>query len=104
MQQQTQKRKDVQVAACLTTASYWESFSSVQFSSAEYDILSAEKETPEQLGARLHLMADDMGDHPVLTALPPGRAHAAVARWRWRSLNERPLGSDHGKNLKYDDR
>ena len=48
-------------------------------SSAEYDILSAEEETPEQLGARLHLMSNDMGDHPVMIALPPGRAHAAVA-------------------------
>ena len=50
-------------------------------SSAEYDILSAEEETPEQLGARLHLMSDDMGDHPVMIVLPPPvRAHAAVAR------------------------
>ncbi len=28
-------------------------------SSAEYDILSAEEETPEQLGARLHLVSGD---------------------------------------------
>ncbi len=54
-------------------------------SSAEYDILSAEEETPEQLGARLHLMSDDMGDHLVMIALPPGRAHAAVALRRRRS-------------------
>jgi hypothetical protein len=40
-------------------------------SSAEYDILSAEKETPEQLGACLHLMSDDLGDHPVMIALSP---------------------------------
>jgi hypothetical protein len=56
-------------------------------SSAEYDILSAEEEMPKQLGARLQLMSDDMGDHPVMIALPPGSAHAAVARWRRRSLN-----------------
>jgi hypothetical protein len=39
-------------------------------SSAVYDILSAEKETPEQLGARLHFMSDDIGDHPARIALP----------------------------------
>ncbi len=32
-------------------------------SSAEYDILSAEEDTPGQRGARLHLMSGDMGDH-----------------------------------------
>ncbi len=47
-------------------------------SSAEYDILIAEEERPEQLGARLHLMSDDMGDQPVVIALPPGRAHVSV--------------------------
>ena len=41
-------------------------------SSEEYDILSAEEETPEQLGARLHLMSGDMGEHLVMIALPPG--------------------------------
>ncbi len=41
-------------------------------SSAEHDILSAEKKTPEQLGARLHFMSDDMGDHAVMIALLPG--------------------------------
>ncbi len=41
-------------------------------SSAEYDILSAEEETPEQLGARLHLMSDDKGDHLVMIELLPG--------------------------------
>ena len=41
-------------------------------SSTEYYILSAEEDTPEQLGARLHLMSDDMGDHPVMIALPSG--------------------------------
>ena len=41
-------------------------------SSAVYDILSAEEETPEQLGARFDIMSDDMGDHPVMIALPPG--------------------------------
>ncbi len=35
-------------------------------SSAEYDILSAEKETPEKLGARFHLMSDDMGFSHVM--------------------------------------
>ncbi len=50
-------------------------------SSAEYDILSAEEETPAQLGARLNLMPGDLGDHQVMIGLlPPGRAHAAVAR------------------------
>jgi hypothetical protein len=39
---------------------------------AEHDILSAEEETPKQLGARLQLMSDDMCDHPVMIALPPG--------------------------------
>ncbi len=34
-------------------------------SSAEYVILSAEEVTPEQLGARLHLMSDDMGNYLV---------------------------------------
>jgi hypothetical protein len=41
-------------------------------SSAEHNILSAEEETPEQLGARLYLMSGDMGDHPSMIALPPG--------------------------------
>ncbi len=37
---------------------------------------SAEEETPEQLGARLHLISDDMGEHLVMIPLPPGpRAH-----------------------------
>ncbi len=38
----------------------------------QFDILSAEEEMPEQLGARLHLMSDDMGDQRVMIALPPG--------------------------------
>ncbi len=41
-------------------------------SSAGYGILRAEEEVPEQLGARLHLVSDDMGDHPAMIALPPG--------------------------------
>ncbi len=41
-------------------------------SSAEYDILSTEEETPEQPGARIHLMSEDMGGHPAMIALPPG--------------------------------
>jgi hypothetical protein len=47
-------------------------------SSAEYGktVLSAEKETPEQFGARLHLMSNDMGDHHLMIALLPGpRTH-----------------------------
>ncbi len=39
--------------------------------SAEYGILSAEEETPEHLGARLHLMSGDMGDNTAMIALPP---------------------------------
>jgi hypothetical protein len=59
-------------------------------SSAEYYILSAEEETPELLGARLHLMSDDIGDRPVMIALPcpPSCAHAAVARRRRLSLTK----------------
>ncbi len=30
------------------------------------------EETLERLGARLHLMSDDMGDHPMMIALRPG--------------------------------
>ncbi len=41
-------------------------------SSAEYDILSAEEKMPKQLGARLHLMSDDMGDHHVMIVQPLG--------------------------------
>jgi hypothetical protein len=34
------------------------------------------KYIPVQLGAHLHLMLEDMGDHPVMIALPPGpRVH-----------------------------
>ena len=36
------------------------------------DILSADEETLEQLGARLRLMSDDIGDNPVTIALLPG--------------------------------
>ncbi len=43
-------------------------------SSAKYSILSAEEETLVQLGARLYLMSDDMGDHPLMIALPSGTA------------------------------
>ncbi len=46
-------------------------------SSAEYDLLSAEEETPDQLGARLHFMTGDMGEHPVMIALPAPRAARA---------------------------
>ena len=41
-----------------------------RLSSAEYEILSAEEETPEQLGTRL--ISGDIGDHPAMIALPPG--------------------------------
>jgi hypothetical protein len=44
-------------------------------SSAEHNVLSAEEATLAQLGARLRLMSDDMGDHPVMIALPSGGAH-----------------------------
>ncbi len=50
-------------------------------SGAEYDILSAEEEIPEQLEARLNL---DMGDHPVMIALPS----RAARTWPW------PAGDD----------
>ena len=36
----------------------------------------------EQLGARLYLVSDDMGDHPVMIALPPGRAENLFSRPR----------------------
>jgi hypothetical protein len=53
-------------------------------SNAEYAILSAEEGTPEQLVARLHLMSDDMGYHPVKITLPSWaartRPNATVAR------------------------
>ncbi len=68
-------------------------------SSAEYDILSAEEETPEQLGARLHLMSDDTGDHPVMIALPPrGRSPPATAifkedRWVFGTHLSSPIKS-----------
>ncbi len=48
---------------------------------------------PEQLGTLFHLMSDDIGDHPVMIALPPGRAHAAISLRLPRSLNERPCRS-----------
>ncbi len=43
-------------------------------SSAKYSILSAEEEKLAQLGACLRLMSDDMGDHPLVIALPSGAA------------------------------
>ena len=43
-------------------------------SSAKYNILSAEEEKLAQLGACLCLMSDDMGDHPLMIALPSGAA------------------------------
>ena len=43
-------------------------------SSAKYNILSAEEEKLAQLGACLRLMSDDMGDHPLMIALPSGAA------------------------------
>jgi hypothetical protein len=53
--------------------------------------LSAEEETPEQLGTRLHLMSGEFGDHPAMIALlpgprargryPPATSIAEVFRW-----------------------
>ncbi len=38
-------------------------------------LLSAEEEPPEQLGAHLHLIPGDMGDHPAMIALPNTGPH-----------------------------
>ncbi len=64
-------------------------------SSAEYDILSAEEETeetPEQLGMRLHLMSDDMSDHPAVVALPLGPRARGRSPPATASVIDRPLG------------
>ncbi len=43
-------------------------------SGAKYNILSAEEEKLAQLGARIRLISDDVGGHPVMIALPSGAA------------------------------
>ncbi len=61
-------------------------------SSAKYDIFSAEEETPEQLRARLYLMPDDVGDHLVMIALPPGPRARGRSPSATTIANERSLG------------
>jgi hypothetical protein len=43
-------------------------------SNAKHSILSAEEEELAQLRALLCLISGDMGDHPLMTALPSGAA------------------------------
>ncbi len=61
-------------------------------SSAEYDILSAEEETPVQLWARLYLMSDGMSDHFVIIALPTAPRACGRSLQATTIVNERPLG------------
>ena len=49
-------------------------------------------------------MSDDMGDHSVMIPLPPGPRARGRSPLATTIVTERPLGSDHGKNLKYDDK
>ncbi len=60
-------------------------------SSAEYGILSAEEEPPEQLGARLYLISDDMEDHPLMIALPPGSRARGRSPPSTKIANKKPL-------------
>jgi hypothetical protein len=60
--------------------------------SAEYDILSAEEETPEHLRARLHHMSGDVDDNFVMTALPPGPRARGRSPPATTIVNEGPLG------------
>jgi hypothetical protein len=61
-------------------------------SSVEHDILSAEEETPAQLGARLHLMSNDMCGLPLMIAMPLGPRARGRSPPATTIVNKRPLG------------
>ncbi len=64
------------------------SIPTVRLSGAKYNILSAEEEKLAQLGACFRLMSKDMGDHPLMIALP------LEPRARGRSSPAMPIVND----------